>query len=67
MLPLVPRTLLKIFVEHLFPTRRVDAGVRYHAVEVKKDGVVLVAADALAIRLPHGSLSSRGHLYSFNR
>jgi hypothetical protein len=54
----VPRTLLKIFVEHLFPTRRVEAGgVRYHAVEVKKDGVVVVAADALAIRLPHGSLS----------
>jgi hypothetical protein len=32
-------------------------GVRYHAIEVKKDGVVVVAADALAIRLPHGSLS----------
>ena len=46
--PFCARTLLKIFVEHLFPTRRVEAGgVRYHAVEVKKDGVVLVAADAL--------------------
>jgi hypothetical protein len=54
----VPRTLLKIFVEHLFPTRRVDAGgIRYHAVEIKEDGVVLIAADALAIRLPHEPLS----------
>src|SRR6516162_9721489 len=54
----LPRTLLKIFVEHLFPTPRVNVGgVCYHAVEVKKDGIVLVAADALAIRLPHGSLS----------
>ena len=40
------RTLLKVLVEHLFPTRRVQVGgVRYHTVEVKKDGVVLVAGD----------------------
>jgi hypothetical protein len=32
-------------------------GVGDHAVEVKKDGIVLVAADALAIGLPHWSLS----------
>src|SRR6516165_6518895 len=52
------RTLLKVFVKHLFPTRRMYAGgVGDHAVEVKKDGIVLVAADALAIGLPHGSLS----------
>src|SRR5262249_31162861 len=40
------RTLLKVLVEHLFPTGRVEAGgVRYHTVEVEKDGVVLVARD----------------------
>jgi hypothetical protein len=34
-------------------------GVRYHTVEVKKDGVVLVAIDyAPALGLPHESLSS---------
>src|SRR5262245_303040 len=39
------RTLLKILVEHLFPTLRVEfGGVRYHTVKVKKDGIVLVAA-----------------------
>jgi hypothetical protein len=52
--PSLPRTLLKIFVEHLFPALRVEAGgVRYHAVEIKEDGVVLFAADAPAV-LPHG-------------
>jgi hypothetical protein len=59
-------TLLKIFVEHLFPTPRVKGGgVRYHTVEIKKDGVVLVATDALAIRLRHGSLSFPSLRYNF--
>src|SRR5215468_7608999 len=40
------RALLKVLVEHLFPTGRVEVGgVRYHTVEVKKDGLVLVAGD----------------------
>jgi hypothetical protein len=48
--PFLFRTLLKIFVEHLLPTRRVEAGgVRYYAVGVKKDGVVLVTVDVLAL------------------
>src|SRR5262249_4114112 len=53
------RTLLKVLVEHLFPTGRVEAGgVRYHTVEVEKDGVVLVAGDhAPAVGLPHRTLS----------
>ena len=45
MLPLASHAL-KIFVEHLFPAFRVEAGgVRYNTVEIK-DGVVLIAADA---------------------
>src|SRR5215468_404453 len=53
------RALLKVLVEHLFPTGRVDVGgVRYHTVEVKKDGVVPVAGDHTpAVGLPHRSLS----------
>ena len=48
--PLCARTLPKVFVEHLLPTRRVEAGgVGYYTVEIKKDGVVLVAVDALAL------------------
>src|SRR5436190_5638494 len=40
------RPLLKVLIEHLFPTERVDAGgVGYHAVEVKKDGIVSVVRD----------------------
>src|SRR5262245_64342810 len=40
------RTLLEIRIEHLLPTRSVQAGgVRYYAVEVKKNGVVTVAGD----------------------
>src|SRR4030095_7594806 len=38
------RTLLKVLLKHLFPTRGVEVGgVRYHTVEVEEDGVVLVA------------------------
>src|SRR5262249_1693197 len=51
-------TLLKVFIEHLLPARRMDAGgVGHDPVEIKEDGVVPVAADAFAIRLRHGSLS----------
>jgi hypothetical protein len=39
-------TLLKVFVEHLFPARRVDAGgIRDHSVEIEQNSVVLVACD----------------------
>jgi hypothetical protein len=39
-------TLLKVFVEHLLPTRRVDAGgIRDHAIEIEQDSIVLVACD----------------------
>src|SRR5262249_13729407 len=53
------RALLKVLVEHLLPTGRVEAGgVRYDTVEVEKHGVVLVAGDhALAVGLPHRTLS----------
>src|SRR5215470_16509310 len=53
------RTLLKVFVEHLFPTRCMNVGgVRYHTVEVKKYGVVPLASDhAAALGLPHRPLS----------
>jgi hypothetical protein len=51
--PAMPRTLLKVLVEHLFPALRVEAGgVRYYTVEIKEDGVVLIAADAPDM-LPH--------------
>jgi hypothetical protein len=41
----------QVLVEHLFPTRRVEAGgVCYHTVEIKKDGVVLVAGDHPRLR-----------------
>jgi hypothetical protein len=60
-LPLLFRTLPKVFVEHLFPARGMEVGgVRYDTVEVKKDGVVLVAIDPLALGLPHKSLSYPG-------
>jgi hypothetical protein len=50
-------TLLKVFVEHLFPTRRMDAGgIRDHTVEVEQNGVVLVTSDnALNFGLQHRS------------
>jgi hypothetical protein len=32
-------------------------GVRYYAIEIKEGGVVLIAIDALALWLPHESLS----------
>ena len=50
-------TFLKVFVEHLFPTGGVQLGsIRDHAVEVKKHGVVLIAADHVsAVRLLHRS------------
>src|SRR5262245_22771837 len=53
------RALLKVLVEHLFPTGCVEvSGVRYHTVEVKEDGVVLVAGDhAPAVGLLHRPLS----------
>src|SRR5262249_35230514 len=53
-------TRLEVRIEHLFPTRGVQAGgVRYHAVEVKQDGVVPVAGDQGPGPggLRHGSLS----------
>src|SRR5215469_7190745 len=53
------RTLLKVFVKHLFPTRRMYAGgVGDHTVEVEQDGVVPVAGDRTRARgLPRRSLS----------
>src|SRR5262249_22259075 len=57
-------TLLKIFIEHLFPARRVDLrSVRNYAVEIKKDRVVPVTVDhARALGLSHRSLSRyKGH------
>src|SRR5262245_34938553 len=60
------RALLKVLVEHLFPTGRVEAGgVRYHTVEVEKDRVVLVAGDhPPAVGLPHRTLSCyQGHAF----
>ena len=55
------RALLKVLVEHLFPTERVDAGsVGYHAVEVKKDGIVPVVGDRTpALRAASASACSR--------
>ena len=55
---LSPRALLKVLVEHLFPTSRVQVGgVRYHPVQVKKDGVVLAAGDHTSAHgLSHRSL-----------
>ena len=45
-------TFLEVFVKHLFPTRRVDAGrVSDHTVEVEQDGVVLVTCDCFAHRV----------------
>src|ERR1700756_1225648 len=56
---LPPRTLLQIRIEHLFPTGRVEVGrIRYHTIQVKKDGVVLVAVNSSALGLRHESLSS---------
>src|SRR5262245_44501489 len=57
-------TLLKVFIEHLFPARRVDLrSVRNYAVEIKKDRVVPVTIDyARALGLSHRSLSRyKGH------
>src|SRR5262249_17995499 len=57
-------TLLKVFIEHLFPARRVDRrSVRNYAVEIKKDRVVPVTVDhARALGLSHRSLSRyKGH------
>jgi hypothetical protein len=53
------RTLLKVFVEHLFPTRRVNVGrVRYHTIEVKKYGIVPLPSDhASALGQLHRTLS----------
>jgi hypothetical protein len=59
------RTLLKVLVEHLLPTPRVEVGgVRHHTVEVKNDGVVLVAGDhtpAVGCRIDRSPVSN-GHL-----
>src|SRR6516164_3441236 len=45
------RTLLKVFVKHLFPTRRMYAGgIGDHAVEVEQDGVVPVAGNRTRAR-----------------
>src|SRR5262249_32634411 len=58
------RTLVKVLIEHLLPTRRVQVGgVGYHTVEVKKDGVIFFAGDyAPALGLSHRSLSvTNGH------
>src|SRR6516164_2421943 len=55
------RTFLKVFVEHLFPTRRVElGGIRNHTVEVKEHCFVLTAADQAPVLglLPHRSHSS---------
>src|SRR6516164_9321840 len=51
-------TLLKIFIEHLFPARRVDLrSVRNYTVEIKQDRVVSVTVDrAFALGLSHRSL-----------
>src|SRR5262249_8464330 len=53
------RAFLEVFVEHLFPTGGMQlGGVGNHAIEVKKDGVVPVAADCvLVVGLPHRSCS----------
>ncbi|MGZ3302119.1 MAG: hypothetical protein ACXVBG_14530, partial [Isosphaeraceae bacterium] len=62
------RALPKIFVEHLFPTRGVEvSGIGYYTVEVKKDGVVLVAIHTLALGLPHESLSRYPRTCKHNR
>src|SRR5262245_44611548 len=52
-------TLLKVFIEHLFPARRVDLrSVRNYAVEIKQDRVVSVTIDhARALGLSHRSRS----------
>src|SRR5262245_52900406 len=48
------RTFLKVFVEHLFPTRRVElGGIRNHTVEVEEHGVVLITVDHSNFRLRH--------------
>jgi hypothetical protein len=40
------RTLPKVLVKHLFPTRSVYTdGIGNHAVEVEQNGVILVARD----------------------
>jgi hypothetical protein len=51
--------LLKVFIEHFFPARRVDLrSVRNHTVEIKQDRVVPVAVDhACALGPSHRSLS----------
>src|SRR5262245_15936578 len=53
------RAFLEVFVEHLFPARRMQlGGVGNHAIEVKKHGLVLVAADDAPLALlPHRSNS----------
>src|SRR5215831_1963342 len=57
--PLLPRTLLQILIERLFPTLRVEAGcIRDDAIQVKKDSIVPVAVDALGRGVRHESLSS---------
>src|SRR5215813_5708571 len=52
------RTLPKVLVKHLFPTRRVNAcGVGNHTVKVEQDGVVPVSRDrTLALGLPRRPL-----------
>jgi hypothetical protein len=56
--PFLFRTLPKVFVKHLLPTDRVESGsVRYYTIEIKKNGVVLVTIDALALGPRHESLS----------
>jgi hypothetical protein len=55
-----PRCALpEVFVEHLFPTRGVDAGgVGDHTVEIEQDGVVpLAGTRGFAFGLLHRSLS----------
>jgi hypothetical protein len=58
--------LLKVFIEHFFPARRVDLrSVRNYTVEIKQDRVVPVTVDhAFALGLSHRSLSCcyKGHL-----
>src|SRR5262249_27103984 len=57
-------TLAKVFIEHLFPARRVDLrSVRNYAVEIKQDRVVPVTVDhACALGPSHRSSPvTKGH------
>src|SRR5262249_15757896 len=57
-------TLVKVFIEHLFPARRVDLrSVRNYAVEIKQDRVVPVTVDhACALGPSHRSSPvTKGH------